>query len=386
MSSRVLPALFAMLYAAILAVLLFVPFVAREYRKRGELGAWTAVLRFSALLYLCALVAYVLTPLPAVTPGFCRIYGGLRPQWVPFAGLDGFQMPRTWPELSALLAQDPILQFGLNIVLFVPLGVLLRRMFGLRMRGVLLCGFGTSLVIELTQLTGVWFYYPCPYRLFDVDDLIANTAGAAIGRLVNPALRLLPVRRGGTRPTVPRPVTRFRRLTGMCCDLLLLWWLGTIALRVADVVLRAAGVGFVWWLEPFTEWFAPAVLLLVVMLIAGSSPGQHAVQLRSIAPASRRPGPLRVLRRWLAGVGGLGLAQALLSLVGLATLWLPVTLVWCTAHVWGVISTRDHRGITGRFAGLKLIDARRLPDTPTRRIRRPEGHAPPTRRIRREAG
>lgn len=39
----------------------------------------------------------------------------------------------------------------------------------------------SSLLIELTQLTGTWGLYPCPYREFDVDDLILNTAGVAIG-------------------------------------------------------------------------------------------------------------------------------------------------------------------------------------------------------------
>ena len=45
----------------------------------------------------------------------------------------------------------------------------------------MLGGFGLSLTVELTQLTGLWGLYPCPYRQFDVDDLILNTTGVALG-------------------------------------------------------------------------------------------------------------------------------------------------------------------------------------------------------------
>ncbi len=37
---------------------------------------------------------------------------------------------------------------------------------------------------EFTQLTGLYFIYPSPYRVFDVDDLIMNTLGAIIGYFI----------------------------------------------------------------------------------------------------------------------------------------------------------------------------------------------------------
>ena len=117
MSSRVLPAVFATFYAVVFAVLLFVPYVAREYRRRGELGAWTAVLRFAALLYLCGLVDYVLSPLPPITPGFCRFVGEMRPQWEPLRSFRGVRPPDDWDGVVALLAHEPVQQFALNIAL-----------------------------------------------------------------------------------------------------------------------------------------------------------------------------------------------------------------------------------------------------------------------------
>jgi len=90
-----------------------------------------------------------------------------------------------------------------------------------------LIGFIVSALIECTQLTGDWFLYPCAYRIFDVDDLLANSLGALIGAIIGPLLRLVPGQpaeliRAGT----PRPVTAGRRLLGMVCDLLLLYVIG----------------------------------------------------------------------------------------------------------------------------------------------------------------
>src|SRR5699024_783337 len=96
-------------------------------------------------------------------------------------------------------------------------------------------GFGVSLAIELTQLTGNWFTYPCAYRLFDTDDLIANTVGAAIGVVAAPLLRWVPGQHA--RPAdQPRPVRPLRRLTGMAVDLLSVLLVGvgvTLGVRIA---------------------------------------------------------------------------------------------------------------------------------------------------------
>jgi glycopeptide antibiotics resistance protein len=67
------------------------------------------------------------------------------------------------------------------------IGALLERPLGIR-RSVLLA-FGLSLAAELSQLTGLWGLYPCSYRKFDVDDLLLNTSGGALGAGLAGALR-----------------------------------------------------------------------------------------------------------------------------------------------------------------------------------------------------
>ena len=75
---------------------------------------------------------------------------------------------------------------GGNIIGFIPLGILLPLVFPFLINGWRVVGFifGISLLFELTQLVfGV--------GVFDVDDLILNTAGGLIGYLVYLGARYL---------------------------------------------------------------------------------------------------------------------------------------------------------------------------------------------------
>lgn len=356
MNVRLLPAVVAGIVALAVAALLFVPYVAREYRRRGELRVRTVALPFCALLCGLGLLAYVLLPLPSVGPGFCAAFEHIQPQWRPLASLDGIQRPRNWAELPDVLTNGA--QFGYNIALFVPLGMLVRRTSSLGKTA--LAGFTVSLCIELTQLTGLWWLYPCPYRLFDVDDLIANTCGAMAGAAFAPLRYLFPERPEALESSTPRPVTTGRRLLGMACDLLLLWWLGTALLNAVELVLNSTHVSLpadVDWLESTALWFVPALLLLLIMALGGGSTlGQQAVLSRTASPAGNRGA--RLVLRWMVGLGGLALGEGLINVTPWPELGTVFAMMWCTVHAFGVTKTRHHRGISGALTGLNTIDAR----------------------------
>ena len=75
-------------------------------------------------------------------------------------------------------------QFLLNIILFVPFGILWPLYQGkIRLKTSLSSGFIFSLLIETVQL-GLSCLFQVPEWYFDVNDLIANTLGAAIGYIV----------------------------------------------------------------------------------------------------------------------------------------------------------------------------------------------------------
>ena len=162
---------------ALLVALTLVPFVALH--PRADEGAGRRVLRWSVVTgYVAAVAAATLVPLPAPGAQECPSGGG-RLQLVPLAFLS---------RVGATgAAGEVLLQVGLNVALFVPLGVLLRHWWGLTPAAAAGVAALASLGIELTQLTGVWFLYDCPHRVADVDDVLANTLGGLLGALLSGA-------------------------------------------------------------------------------------------------------------------------------------------------------------------------------------------------------
>src|SRR5690606_27048173 len=79
------------------------------------------------------------------------------------------------------LTHPAMLQLLFNVLLFIPLGFFVRVLAGRGIFTALFVGFGVSLLVETTQLTGVWGVYPCAFRFFDVGDLTTNTLGALLG-------------------------------------------------------------------------------------------------------------------------------------------------------------------------------------------------------------
>src|SRR4051812_13619370 len=74
--------------------------------------------------------------------------------------------------------------FVLNVIMFIPLGVLLPLLWPRldAVRGLAACAAGASLAIELIQL--VFGLILGSRRTVDINDLIANTAGALLGLLI----------------------------------------------------------------------------------------------------------------------------------------------------------------------------------------------------------
>lgn len=107
------------------------------------------------------------------------------------AGSQGADVPwHVWVNLVPL-ADDDLSGLWLNILLFVPLGVILPLVLARASAGrVLLAGFVVSLSIEVVQLMGALTI--SPGRVADVDDLLANTLGTLAGYALFRAVTLVP--------------------------------------------------------------------------------------------------------------------------------------------------------------------------------------------------
>ncbi len=179
----------ALLIFPLLSFALITPYMFQQYRKYGSISVFRTLIIFSFVYYLMNAYFLVILPLPeraSVTTTY-REMMQLRPfqfvldlknKWV----LE-FGNPATY--LDALV-QPVFTQVVFNVFLTLPFGVYMRYYFKKDLKTTVLLTMSLSMFFEISQLTGLFFIYPGPYRLFDVDDLILNTFGGLVGYAVAP--------------------------------------------------------------------------------------------------------------------------------------------------------------------------------------------------------
>ncbi|MEV4143174.1 VanZ family protein [Amycolatopsis sp. NPDC049691] len=173
-----------------------VPQLITQLARYGGLRVRGLLTTAAVLFYGCMTLAVVFLPLPG--PGTRRLSQTvqLHPfQWIADIHTEMLKHGSQW------FMTQTFQQACLNVLLFVPLGVFARVLWRRGLVGTLLIGFTASLLIEITQLTANFGTAPYVYRIFDVDDLMNNAAGAGIGWVVG-ALLLAVLRSPiGVQPT-----------------------------------------------------------------------------------------------------------------------------------------------------------------------------------------
>ncbi len=348
-------ALLAVLLGLVVIILGFVPYLAWSYRRRGTFGPGHAVLAAATAVYALALWTYTILPLP--DPELACRHPAVR-QLRPFHFLSDLST-----TAAAGGALTPVVaQVVLNVALFVPLGMVSRHLFRRGLVGTVLIGLGVSALIEFTQLTGNWGLYPCAYRVMDVDDLIANTAGAAIGFAFGPVLRRVPGQQTA-EVTQPQPVTGRRRVLGMVADVLLVdvtslaVWTVVASLMEASGASRSDVADATSVQVGITLGVAAVYLVLVPWFGSGATVGQRVVLLRPQTEAGDVPPRRRRLVRAAVGAGGYFVLRVVATLTGSE---LVNGAAWVLALASLALAARgDHRGLSGLVAGLRVVDSRR---------------------------
>lgn len=189
----------AVLIFPLIALLITLPYMIKQYRKYGAIPFLRSLIVYSFILYLLCAYFTVILPLPSIAS-----VEKLTTPWVqlkPFTFVNdiisaaGIKLNDFSTYLNALT--KPAMYINLfNLLLTLPFGIYLRYYFNRKWWEVALLSFLLSLFFEATQLTGLYGVYPRPYRLFDVDDLILNTAGGIMGYMVTPLFSfMLPSRK-----------------------------------------------------------------------------------------------------------------------------------------------------------------------------------------------
>lgn len=208
------------------SMFLTLPLLAFLYHRDGRLRFWSAVGAYLCVLYGLSLVCFTLYPLPTGDSGLGITYGA-PVQLDPLAFVGDLRRD----GLRAAL------QIAFNVVFFVPLGFIAGRALRLSLPWALVIGFAVSLLIEVAQLTGLFFLYPYAYRTFDVDDLVWNTSGALIGwGCAALSKRLLPSAIAGVPADTTRPGF-VRRCVAFCLDMALMTTLVLVLCAGLQVVI-----------------------------------------------------------------------------------------------------------------------------------------------------
>lgn len=278
----------AFLLFAITYPLVLTPQIYWNYRRYGSFSGWPAILTTGTFLYVCGLIAFTFFPLPTITPDFCERHEALRHwQFVPFRFLGDLKEQIATVGLLRTLVSHQLLVQVFNVILTIPLGFLVAYRLKKGVGTAALIGLAVSLMIEVTQGTGIFGLYPCPYRLAEVDDLIMNTTGAiagwGLGRFLG---RFLPNPHPPVTPGTGAPSIR-RRASAFLLDLLIL----TIFSAAIEIVIALSPLhqhearhgSFLTVIHPVLAAVLPTlILMLVVPLLRrdGATPGQVCVMLR----------------------------------------------------------------------------------------------------------
>lgn len=264
----------------VIVVLFTLPYVAWNYHKYGSVLSLRVLIVYSFILYLLCVYCLVILPLP--TPEKAAALHGHKAQWVPFRFVADIirqvQEQPGRPALLAVLTGSAFWTTLFNFFMTLPFGLYLRYYFCYNWRKTLRLSFLLSLFFELTQFSGLYFVYPGSYRLFDVDDLIVNTAGSMFGfALAGPVGRLLPTRQELDTVSFRRgaSVSFTRRVFAFLADMVCL----VFASGVLAGVTSSFGV-------TLSVRSTPALLLayfgLLPILLHGQTPGKRLTRTRIV--------------------------------------------------------------------------------------------------------
>lgn len=301
------PIITAIIVLLIIGFFAAIPWVIHSYRKYGFLSIWTTIMIFSFIFYALAAYFLVILPLPE-SRNTCAMQSPDTKhfQLIPFYFIYEILTESyiVWSKPSTYInffRHGSFLTAFLNVLILLPLGVYMRYFFNKTMtvKRMLFIGFSVSLFFETTQVTGLYGIYNCPYRLFDVNDLILNTTGAVVGFALAPLLlALIPSRaqvlEKSNRVFKERVVRPLPQLLAIIIDYIivsLLWIIISFILKIDDPLI-----------EPFFKMIGMLVLQLIMPFsMKGKTFGTLLFRFKLIQKStSNKNWFLALLQRWFA--------------------------------------------------------------------------------------
>lgn len=226
MKSYLYPIEKALIQFPVIALVLTIPFILYNYRRYGSVSFVRSLVLFTFIFYLQCAFYMVILPLPE--PNVVVNNTGPFVQLIPFNFIKDFinYTSFDYRDLSTIfiaIKENVFTQPIFNIFLTIPFGVYLGYYFKQDVRKVIIYSLLLSLFFEVTQITGIFGFYPKPYRLFDIDDIILNVFGGVVGCLIHKGVILfLPSRDDIDKNNLKKSakVGYLRRSVGVIIDII----------------------------------------------------------------------------------------------------------------------------------------------------------------------
>ncbi len=315
MSSYLEPILNAVWFFPFVAVLFTFPYMVWQYRRYGSVLVLRTIFVYSFILYL--MCAYFLTILPLPSIESVAMLTTPTIQLVPFTDLmdfinnSGLVLTQPSTYVTAFTGHR-FVEISMNVLMLVPFGVYMRYYFRCSAWQTVLLALCVSLVFELTQLSGLFFIYPRPYRLCDVDDLITNTFGGWLGYLIAPLfMKALPTAERLDEVSYRRGlhVSIIRRLACLAVD----WFVVLVAYVL--LLLSVSWIGLPIEALPTALQYLPMLLAFLVLvylyfgvlqwLCGGRTLGKSIFRIKLCARGGGKPRLWQCLVRTMVLQGGL---------------------------------------------------------------------------------
>jgi glycopeptide antibiotics resistance protein len=315
-----------------IGLLVLLPLMLLHYFRFGRVEPRRAFVLYGLLAYGLVALALIFLPFPADRSLVCQ--GEQMLSTVPFqwwTDMGNNMAANGRSGIAAMVTSQAFVQQLFNVALFVPLGVVLRKAYGKGPLAVVAIGLGVSLAVEVVQYTGNLGFYPCPYRIADVDDLMSNTFGALLGWMVAPAALVVPrVLPSGDSAAPTGTVTVPRRLLGLAAEI-----------GLVLVITRL--------LPSSHSWVAVCVLVAFRVVLPAVADGRTAggllLRFRIRAEDGSRANPAQLALRELLGVTGLVAYAIVVSpLIDIGRLDVVVVALFVVGAFVVPVFRRDQRG------------------------------------------
>ena len=286
----------------LIAAVFTLPYALYQYNKHGSVSKYRTLIIYSYILYM--LIAFFMVSLPL--PERSSTVGN---RWQDHLNLIPFrQIWLYWrnralsiENLRAYMTSFSLWQLLFNILLTMPFGVYMRYYFKQSLPRTILYSFLLSLFYETSQLTALFGIYPGPYRLADVEDLICNTLGGAVGwQIAYVFMMVLPSRDeiDAQCRAAGKKVTGMRRLWStlfdfVCIDVLFDVLLGGFAILFPKLI------DYTQYAQVNNWTFFYLICLIQVVLTGGSTLGHGICRMVLVSESGGAASIGQLVKRYL---------------------------------------------------------------------------------------